>query len=150
MQTITPFLWFDDVAEEAMNFYLNIFNDSELLSIERDKKTGKVFSCSFRLNRQTFYALNGGPLFQFTPAISFMVECETQQEIDHYWDSLTAGGEESRCGWLKDKFGMSWQIVPKRLKEYLGNPDKSKAQAAMQAMLKMGKMDIAMFESITI
>jgi predicted 3-demethylubiquinone-9 3-methyltransferase (glyoxalase superfamily) len=148
MQKITPFLWFDDQAEQAVNFYTSIFKDSKVLSVSRygdagPGQPGKVMTATFQLNGQEFTALNGGPEFKFTEAISFFVSVETQAEVDELWEKLTAGGEESQCGWLKDKFGLSWQIVPTALGELLGGPDPVKAQRAMQAMLQMRKLDIA-------
>jgi predicted 3-demethylubiquinone-9 3-methyltransferase (glyoxalase superfamily) len=148
MQKITPFLWFDDQAEQAVNFYTSIFKNSKVLSVSRygdagPGQPGKVMTATFQLNGQEFTALNGGPEFKFTEAISFFVSVETQAEVDELWEKLTAGGEESQCGWLKDKFGLSWQIVPTALGELLGGPDPVKAQRAMQAMLQMRKLDIA-------
>ena len=147
MSTITPFLWFDDRIEEAVNFYASTFKDSRILSMSRGPGSGgsdKVFSAEFELQGQRFMALNGGPEFTFTEAISFFVRCETQAEVDYYWNALTAdGGEEGRCAWLKDKFGLSWQIVPTALVRYLGDADGAKAQRVMQAMLEMKKIDIA-------
>jgi predicted 3-demethylubiquinone-9 3-methyltransferase (glyoxalase superfamily) len=142
MQTITPFLWFDNNLEEAMAFYTAIFKDSEILNVSRGGPDGPVFSATFRLNGQTFMALNGGPLFKFTEAISMFVSVETQAEVDSLWDALLVGGEPSQCGWLKDKFGLSWQIVPTALGELMGDPDPVKSQRVMQAMLKMVKLDI--------
>jgi predicted 3-demethylubiquinone-9 3-methyltransferase (glyoxalase superfamily) len=146
MQKITPFLWFDNQAEEAMNFYVSIFKNSKVLSISRYGEggpgpVGQVMTGSFELNGQQFMVLNGGPEFKFTEAVSFFVNCETQQEVDELWEKLTAGGEESQCGWLKDKFGLSWQIVPTVLGKLLGDKDAQKAQRVMQAMLKMKKID---------
>jgi len=148
MQKITPFLWFDGQAEEAMNFYVSIFKNSKVLSVNRYGKgapmpEGTVLTASFSLDGQNFLALNGGPMFQFTPAISFVVNCETQQEVDEYWFKLLLGGEEGRCAWLKDKYGVSWQIVPKQLGQLLGDPDPVKAGRVMQAMMQMNKIDIA-------
>jgi predicted 3-demethylubiquinone-9 3-methyltransferase (glyoxalase superfamily) len=143
MQKIVPFLWFDDNAEEAIAFYTGIFKDSQVKDVRRYGKGGPG---PFFLNGQEFYALNGGPMFKFTEAISLFVKCETQDEIDYYWDKLSAGGSESRCGWLKDKFGLSWQIVPPILGELLGDKDPKKANNVMQAMLKMGKLDISLLE----
>lgn len=149
MQKITPFLWFDTQAEEAMNFYTSLFKDSKILSISRYGDTGpgpkgKVMSVTFELNGQTFYALNGGPHFSFTPAISFFVSCETQEEIDHYWNGLLeGGGKPNQCGWLTDKFGVTWQIVPTILSALLNDPDPAKANRTMKAMMKMIKLDIA-------
>jgi len=147
MPTITPFLWFDDQAEEAMNFYTSIFKDSRVGSITRygdagPGPKGSVMSATFRLNGQDFMALNGGPHFTFTPAISFFVSCETQEEVDELWEKLSEGGATQRCGWLTDKFGLSWQIIPSVLGELLGDQDAAKAQRAMQAMLQMDKIDI--------
>jgi predicted 3-demethylubiquinone-9 3-methyltransferase (glyoxalase superfamily) len=148
MQKITPFLWFDDQAEEAMNFYVSIFKNSKILSVNRygeagPRPKGKVMTATFQLNGQEFMALNGGPEYHFTEAISFFVNCETQAEVDELWDKLSAGGEKGQCGWLKDKFGLSWQIVPTALGQLLGDPDPQKSQRVMQAMLKMTKIDIA-------
>jgi predicted 3-demethylubiquinone-9 3-methyltransferase (glyoxalase superfamily) len=148
MQKIAPFLWFDDNAEEAMKFYVSIFKNSKILSTTRypdggPGTPGKVMSGTFQLEGQDFYALNAGPQFKFTEAISLFVSCETQQEVDELWAKLTAdGGEESQCGWLKDKFGLSWQIIPTALGEMLGDKDPEKAKRAMEAMLKMKKIDI--------
>ena len=147
MQKITPFLWFDHQAEEAMNFYVSIFQNSKVLSVTRYGEAGPgpkgtVMSATFQLEGQTFYALNGGPLFSFTPAISLFVNCETQQEVDDLWARLSAGGREDRCGWLQDKYGLSWQIIPKVLGEMLGDKDPEKAARVMRAMLTMGKIDI--------
>ncbi len=142
MQTITPFLWFDNNLEEAMAFYTAIFKDSEILNVSRGGPDGPIFSATFRLNGQTFMALNGGPMYKFTEAISMFVSVETQAEVDFLWDALLVGGEPSQCGWLKDKFGLSWQIVPTALGELMGDPDPVKSQRVMQAMLKMVKIDI--------
>ncbi|MCC6455802.1 MAG: VOC family protein [Caldilineaceae bacterium] len=143
MQKITPFLWFDNQAEEAMNFYLSIFKNSKVLSVNRAGEGGPVISVAFELDGQEFMALNAGPQFKFTEAISFFVNCETQQEVDELWAKLTAGGEEGRCGWLKDKYGLSWQIIPTVLGEMLGDRDPEKAKRAMDAMLQMNKIDTA-------
>jgi predicted 3-demethylubiquinone-9 3-methyltransferase (glyoxalase superfamily) len=148
MHKITPFLWFDDKAEEAMNFYVSIFKNSKVGSVTRygdagPGPKGTVMSATFQLDGQDFFALNGGPLFKFTEAISFFVNCETQAEVDELWEKLTAdGGSPQRCGWLKDKYGLSWQIIPKALGEMLGDKDPQKSQRVMQAMLKMNKIDI--------
>ena len=142
MSTITPFLWFDDQAEEAMKFYVAIFKHSKVLGVAPGPD-GKVMSATFELNGQEFIALNGGPMYSFTPAISFFVKCETQEEVDYYWEKLTAGGAEEPCGWLKDKFGLSWQVIPNALGELLGAPDREKAGRALHAMLQMKKIDIA-------
>ena len=142
MNRITPFLWFDDQAEEAMRFYVSIFENSKALSVQPGPN-GKAMSVTFELEGQAFMALNGGPEFKFSEAISLFVSCETQDEVDELWAKLTAdGGEESRCGWLKDKYGLSWQIIPTALMELLGDKDPGKAGRAMEAMLKMKKIDI--------
>ena len=141
MQKITPFLWFDTQAEEAMNFYVSVFKNSKILSVSPGPD-GKVMTGTFQLDGQEFMALNAGPQFPFTEAISFFVHCETQAEVDELWAKLTEGGEESRCGWLKDKFGLSWQIIPAVLGELLQDKDPEKAGRVMQAMLQMSKIDI--------
>ncbi|WP_028982410.1 VOC family protein [Sporocytophaga myxococcoides] len=141
MQKITPFLWFDGQAEEAVNFYTSLFKDSKIVNMSR-MPDGKVMSATFLLNGQEFMALNGGPMFKFTEAISLFVKCETQSEIDSFWEKLSEGGSKSRCGWLKDKFGLSWQIIPPVLGELMGDKDPSKSQRVMQAMLKMDKIII--------
>jgi predicted 3-demethylubiquinone-9 3-methyltransferase (glyoxalase superfamily) len=149
MQKISPFLWFDNQAEEAMNFYTSIFKNSKIGKVSRygkafPDKEGQVMSATFELFGQEFMALNGGPLFHFTEAVSFFVHCEDQQEVDYYWQKLTGdGGKESRCGWLKDKFGLSWQIVPNALGEMLSDKDPEKASRVMQSMMTMSKIDIA-------
>jgi len=148
MQKITPFLWFDTQAEEAANHYVSIFANSRILKIARYGEAGpgpkgSVMTVAFEINGQPFTAINGGPQFTFSEAISFVVSCETQAEIDTLWEKLSAGGKESRCGWLKDRYGLSWQLVPTVLPELLGDKDSARAQRAMQAMLKMGKLDIA-------
>jgi predicted 3-demethylubiquinone-9 3-methyltransferase (glyoxalase superfamily) len=147
MQKITPFLWFDGKAEEAMNFYVSIFKNSKVGRVTRygdagPGPKGTVMSATFQLEGQEFFALNGGPQFQFTPAISFFVNCETQQEVDDLWEKLSAGGEKNRCGWLRDKYGLSWQIIPTALGEMLGDKDPAKANRVMKAMLQMDKIDI--------
>jgi predicted 3-demethylubiquinone-9 3-methyltransferase (glyoxalase superfamily) len=148
MQKITPFLWFDDNLEEAMDFYASIFKNSKIGNVSRYSeggpgKAGTVMSATFELEGQEFMALNGGPHFKFTEAVSFYVDSENQKEIDELWKKLAAdGGKESQCGWLKDKFGLSWQIIPKQLGEMLGDKDPKKAQRVMQAMLKMKKIVI--------
>jgi predicted 3-demethylubiquinone-9 3-methyltransferase (glyoxalase superfamily) len=147
MQKITPSLWFDHQAEEAMNFYVSIFKNSKIGTITRygdagPRPKGTVMSVTFELEGQQFMALNGGPLFHFTEAISLFVNCETQQEVDELWEKLSAGGQKGRCGWLKDKFGLSWQIIPSGLMAALGNKDPEKAKRAMQAMLQMDKIDL--------
>jgi predicted 3-demethylubiquinone-9 3-methyltransferase (glyoxalase superfamily) len=145
MQKITPFLWFDNQAEEAMNFYVSIFKNSRVVKVTRYGEAGPgpkgtIMSATFRLEGQTFYALNGGPLFSFTPAISLFVNCETQQEADELWEKLSAGGKKERCGWLKDKYGLSWQIIPTALGEMLGDKDPQKAGRVMQAMMQMARL----------
>ncbi len=148
MQKIAPFLWFNDNAEEAMNFYVSVFKNSKIVSTNRygdagPGPKGTLMSGTFQLEGQEFYALNGGPQFKFTEAISLFVNCETQQEVDELWAKLTAdGGEESQCGWLKDKFGLSWQIIPTALGEMLGDKDPERSKRVMEAMLKMRKIDI--------
>jgi len=148
MQKVTPFLWFDNQAEEAMNFYVSLFKNSKVLSVSRYGEggpgpQGTVMTGAFQLDGQEFMALNGGPYFKFTEAISLFVNCETQEEVDELWEKLSEGGEISQCGWLKDRYGLSWQIVPTALGEMLGDPDPKKAQNVMQAMLQMTKIDIA-------
>jgi len=144
MSKITPFLWFDNQAEEATNFYVSVFKNSKVTSINRMGPDGPVFSTAFELEGQEFLALNGGPEFHFNEAISLYVNCQTQAEVDALWATLTAdGGSESQCGWLKDKYGLSWQIIPDVLGGLIGGPDPEKAGRAMQAMLKMQKINIA-------
>jgi predicted 3-demethylubiquinone-9 3-methyltransferase (glyoxalase superfamily) len=148
MPKIVPFLWFDGKAEEAMKFYASIFKNSKIGDVTRYGKAGPgpegtVMSATFELEGQTFYALNGGPHFTFTPAISFFVNCETQQEVDELWEKLSEGGQIQQCGWLQDKFGLSWQIIPTILGKLLRDKDAAKAQRVMQAMLQMKKIDIA-------
>lgn len=148
MPKITPFLWFDDNAEEAMNFYTSIFKNAQVGRVSRYPEgapgpAGKVMSATFQLEGQEFMALNGGPQFKFTEAISFFVTCETQEEVDELWAKLSAGGKESRCGWLKDRFGLSWQIIPSALGKMLGDKDREKAQRVVKAMLQMNKIDLA-------
>ena len=140
MPTITPFLWFDTQAEEAMNFYASTFKRSKVISVNRAQ--GRVMSVTFELEGQKFMALNAGPSFKFTEAVSFFVGCETQQEIDELWERLTDGGAPSRCGWLKDKFGLSWQIIPHTLGRMLNDNDPAKSKRVMNAMLQMGKLDL--------
>ena len=147
MQTITPFLWFDGKAEEAMNFYASIFKKSKIGTVTRYGEEGPgpkgaVMTATFQLDGQDFIALNGGPQFTFSPAISFLVSCETQQEVDELWEKLSEGGEKQRCGWLKDKFGLSWQIVPTTLGLMLRDKDAEKSRRVMKAMLQMDKIDI--------
>ena len=148
MTKITPFLWFDNNAEEAMNLYTSIFKDSKVLSVTRYNEVGpgpvnSVMTAEFQLFGQIFIALNGGPRFKFNESVSFVVNCNTQEEVDYYWDNLIkGGGKPSMCGWLKDKFGLSWQIVPTALGELMQSSNPKKAQSVMKAMLKMSKMDI--------
>ena len=147
MQKITPFLWFDSQAEEAANLYASIFKNSKIVSIARYGKSGpgpegSVMTVEFQLDGQKFVALNAGPRFKFTEAISFVVNCETQQEVDEYWEKLLEGGEESMCGWLKDKYGLSWQIVPTVLTQLLQDKDPVRAKRVMEAMLQMKKIDV--------
>jgi predicted 3-demethylubiquinone-9 3-methyltransferase (glyoxalase superfamily) len=142
MQKITPFLWFNGNAEEAMEFYVATFKNSKVLNVMGPR--GKAITVTFQLEGQEFIALNGGPMYNFTPAISLFVSCETQAEVDELWGKLTAGGgSEEPCGWLKDKFGLSWQIIPTTLGKLLQDPDREKANRVMQAMLQMKKIDIA-------
>jgi predicted 3-demethylubiquinone-9 3-methyltransferase (glyoxalase superfamily) len=147
MQKITPFLWFDDKAEEAANFYTSIFKNSKIMNITRygeagPSPKGTVMTVTFQLEGQEFMALNGGPHYTFSPAISFFVNCETQAEVDQLWEKLSAGGREDRCAWLTDKFGVSWQIVPRALLELIQDKDPVKSQRVFKAMLQMIKIDI--------
>ncbi len=151
MQKITPFLWFNDNAEEAANFYASIFKDSKIGRIARygeeaAEKTGRpkgsVMTIEFELEGQRFVGLNGGPMFKFTEAVSFVVNCETQKEVDYFWEKLSEGGEKSRCGWLTDRFGLSWQVVPTVLIDMLHDKDPEKLQRVMEAVLQMDKIDI--------
>ncbi|MFD9503195.1 VOC family protein [Streptomyces sp. NPDC060035] len=148
MQKIKPCLWFDNQAEEAANFYVSVFGgDSAVVDVTyyteaSPGETGTVMTVDFRLAGQEYIGLNGGPMFHFSEAVSLAVDCETQEEVDRFWDRLTEGGEESVCGWLKDKYGLSWQIVPRALNELLADPDRDKAERAMKAMLGMRKLDI--------
>jgi predicted 3-demethylubiquinone-9 3-methyltransferase (glyoxalase superfamily) len=148
MQKITPFLTFSSEAEEAMNFYVGIFKNAKVLSVNRYPKgspapEGSVMTASFELNGLKFVALNAGPMFKFSPATSFVVDCDNQAEVDYYWEKLGEGGKPNRCAWLDDKFGVTWQIVPKQLGQLLSDPDPVKAGRVMQAMMQMGKIDIA-------
>ena len=143
MKKITPFLWFDTQAEDAMNYYVSLFKNSKVNGISRGPD-GKAFTVSFELDGQDFMGLNAGPQFKFNEAVSMYVDCEDQAEVDYFWNAFIAdGGEESMCGWLKDKFGLSWQIVPKQLGELMGDPDLEKSERVMQAMLKMQKIIVA-------
>lgn len=147
MQKITPFLWFDNRAEEAVNFYSAIFKNSHVIEVTRYEEgapfpSGTLMTLRFSLGGQEFVALNGGPQFAFSPAISFVVNCDSQEEVDEFWDKLSDGGEPLPCGWLRDRFGLTWQVVPKILLELLNDPDSGKAQRVMMAMLQMTKIDI--------
>jgi predicted 3-demethylubiquinone-9 3-methyltransferase (glyoxalase superfamily) len=147
MQKITPFLWFDDKAEEAANFYISIFKNSKMGRITRYGEAGPgpkgtAMSVTFQLEGQEFFALNGGPHYKFTPAISLFVDCKSQEEVDELWEKLSAGGRKDRCGWLTDKFGLSWQVIPSVLGELLNDKDAEKSQRVMKAMLKMDKIEI--------
>jgi len=151
MPTVTPFLWFENQAEEAANFYVSLFPNSKVVSAARYGEgapipAGTVMTITFELNGQTIIALNGGPEFKFNESFSFYVNCETQREVDDLWNKLCKEGEEGQCGWLKDKYGLSWQIVPSRLGELLGSPDPVKSKKVMEAMLKMRKIDITVLQ----
>jgi len=152
MHDITPCLWFDTQGEEAATFYTSVFPNSRIVDVTHYGEAGPgpagtVLTVSFELDGKAFLALNGGPQFTFTEALSFQVFCDTQDEVDHFWSSLSDGGEEGLCGWLKDRYGLSWQIVPRALPRLLGDPDQAKAQRAMAAMLQMRKLDIAALEA---
>lgn len=155
MQKISPFLWFDDQAEEAANFYVSVFKNSEIKTIARyskeaakasGRKEGAAMTVAFQLDGQEFIALNGGPQFKFTEAVSFVVNCETQEEIDHYWNKLSNKGKESQCGWLKDQFGLSWQIVPVALSKLLSSTQPERSRRVMNALLQMTRIDISKLE----
>jgi predicted 3-demethylubiquinone-9 3-methyltransferase (glyoxalase superfamily) len=151
MKKITPFLWFDTQAEEAAAFYTSIFKNSKIGEIRRygeagPRPKGMVLSVTFEIDGEEFVALNGGPQFHFTPAISFFVSCETQQEVDQLWEKLAEGGRKDQCGWLQDKYGVSWQIIPKALMQLMGDPDPAKANRVMKAMLQMQKIDVKALE----
>ena len=151
MQKISPFLWFDGNAEEAVNFYVSIFKDSKILNLSRYGEAGpgpkgSVMSATLQLHGQEFIALNGGPHFKFTPAISFFVHCQTQEEVDDLWEKLSAGGRKDRCGWLTDRYGLSWQIIPDVLGKMLNDPDREKSNRVMNAMLQMQKIEIKKLE----
>ena len=150
MQRITPFLWFDDQAEAAAKFYVSVFKNSKITGTshytgeEPSGQKGSVMTVSFELDGQEFVALNGGPRFKFTEAVSLVVNCETQEEIDYYWEKLTAdGGEEVQCGWLADKFGLSWQVVPAKIREWMEDKDPARTQRVMHAVMQMKKLDMA-------
>ncbi|MGW4795048.1 VOC family protein [Nonomuraea sp. NPDC004297] len=147
MQKITTYLWFDDQAEQAATFYTSLFPGSSILDVRRQGADQTVLMVDFELAGRRFLALNGGPRFTFTEAVSLYVDCESQDEVDELWAKLTEGGEESRCGWLKDRWGLSWQIIPRRLEELLTHPDPDTAQRAMKAMLDMGKIDVSALEA---
>ncbi|HEY5143440.1 MAG TPA: VOC family protein [Solirubrobacteraceae bacterium] len=147
-QRITPNLWFDTEAEEAANFYISVFENSRIVNVARyteagPRPAGTVMTVEFELDGQLFVGINGGPQFTFDEAVSFQVTCADQDEVDHYWERLTEGGSEGRCGWLKDRFGLSWQVVPTGMAEVFGDPDPARAERGMQAMLKMRKLDVA-------
>ena len=151
MQTVTPFLWFDTGGEDAANFYVSVFPNSRIVNVARygsagPRPEGMVMTVAFELDGQPFVALNGGPDFAFSEAVSFQVGCETQEEVDRYWSTLSEGGEEGPCGWLKDKYGLSWQVVPSALTRLLEDADREKSQRVMAAMLNMGKIEIAELE----
>ena len=151
MQKVTPCLWFDSQAEAAMNLYLSLFKNAKMTDVVRWGDTGpgpkgSVLTCAFELDGQEFTALNGGPMYQFTPAISLVVKCETQAEVDHYWNGLLEGGKPNQCGWLTDRFGVSWQIVPTVLPRLLKSGDAAKVSRVMSAMMKMIKLDIAVLQ----
>lgn len=151
MHRITPFLWFDSQAEEAMNFYVSIFKNSRVGNVTRygdagPGPKGTVMSATFQLEGQDFMALNGGPHFHFTPAISMFVNCETQEEVDELWEKLSAGGKKDRCGWITDKFGLSWQIIPSALGRLTGDKNPAKANSVMKAMLQMSKIDVKLLQ----
>lgn len=151
MQKIVPFLWFDDKAEEAANYYVSIFGNSKIVSVTRysdagaevsGRPGGSVMTVAFELEGQEFVALNGGPQFSFSPAVSFVVNCKSQNELDELWEKLTAGGEEQQCGWLRDKYGVTWQIVPTVIGELMSDPDPARSQRVVQALMQMTKIDI--------
>lgn len=151
-QKITPFLWFDDNAEEAMNFYTSVFKNSRIVNVSRNTEAapgpdGAVLVGEIEIEGMRFLLLNGGPIFKFNESVSFMIHCEDQAEVDYFWNKLTEGGEESQCGWLKDKFGLSWQVTPKVLVELLSDPDREKANRVMAEMMKMGKIVIQDLEA---
>jgi predicted 3-demethylubiquinone-9 3-methyltransferase (glyoxalase superfamily) len=147
-QKIVPNLWFDTDAEEAAAFYISVFENSRVVNVAHyteagPREAGMVMTVEFELEGQRFLAINGGPQFSFDEAVSFAIECETQEEVDYFWEKLSEGGEEGQCGWLKDRFGLSWQVVPTGMEELFADPDPERARRAMEAMLKMGKLDIA-------
>ena len=153
MQKITPFLWFDGKAEEAANFYVSIFKNSKIGTVNRygdhgPGPKGSVMIATFELDGENFIALNGGPQFKFTPAISFVVNCETQEEVDHFWEKLSDGGSKMQYGWLQDRFGVSWQIVPTALGKLMSGPDREKSSRVMQALMQMTKIDIQTLQKV--
>ena len=152
MQKITPFLWFDNNVEEAVHFYKSIFKDSEITKVVHNNPAtpgpdGSVMLINFRLNGQEFIGLNGGPTFHFTEAVSFVINCDSQEEIDHYWESLSEGGQRSHCGWLKDKFGLSWQVVPTALARLMNSGDPKKSERVMAALMQMDKIELDALEN---
>ena len=142
-QKITPFLWFDNNAEEAVTFYMSIFKNSKILHTSRNGEGGSVLVMRFEIEGQEYMALNGGPIYKFNESISFMIDCETQEEVDYYWERLTDGGKPIQCGWLTDKFGLTWQVTPRQLGELMSDPDPAKSGAVMKAMMGMVKIEIA-------
>jgi predicted 3-demethylubiquinone-9 3-methyltransferase (glyoxalase superfamily) len=146
MQKVTPFLWFDGKAEEAMNLYVSLFKNARIVELHRAGDNGPVMSGTFEIDGVKYHAFNGGPMFAFSPAVSLFVNCETQEEVDELWEKLSEGGEKSRCGWLKDKYGLSWQIIPSALGKGLKDKDPAKAKRVMQAMMQMSKIEIAEIE----
>jgi predicted 3-demethylubiquinone-9 3-methyltransferase (glyoxalase superfamily) len=152
MQKIVPNLWFDTEAEEAANFYTSVFKDSRVVNVTHyteagPRPAGMVMAVEFELEGQRFVGINGGSQFSFDEAVSFQIDCETQEEVDYYWEQLSEGGEEGQCGWLKDRYGLSWQVVPTGMEELFADPDPERAKRAMEAMLKMSKLDIATLRS---
>lgn len=152
MQKITPFLWFNNNVEEAVQFYKSVFKDAEITSLVRNTGStpgpeGTVMLATFRLHGQEFIGLNGGPQFQFTEAISFVVNCDSQEEVDYYWERLSQGGSEGHCGWLKDKFGLSWQVVPKALSKLMSSGDAKKSERVMAALMQMDKIEVSVLEA---
>ena len=155
MPKITPNLWFDDQVEEAADFYVSVFPNSRVVGVTHyseagPREAGMVMTVEFELDGQRFVGINGGPEFTFSEAVSFQVTCADQDEVDYYWEKLGEGGERGPCGWLKDRFGLSWQVVPKRLPELLSDPDREKAQRVMAAMMKMGKLEVAELEQAAV
>ncbi len=147
MQTITPFLWFDNNLEEAINFYAATFKDAKITNISRQGPEGPAFFANFEIQGQEFMGLNGGPMYKFTEAVSFFISCDTQEEVDYLWEQLTVGGEIQQCGWLKDKFGLSWQVIPKLLMTLMSDGNPAKAQAVMGAMMQMKKIESSVLQA---